>query len=82
MGVKRYHIYVLIAFLIPTLISLYLAWLCGPIWLEVLVFFLAWIVLFIVEFVLMWKVVMWWNNRKRAKASKVSHQHELRPLLL
>lgn len=73
MGLKRYHVYVAIAFLIPTLISLYLASLCGTIWLAIPVFIFAWILSFTALLLILWKLVIWWNRRKRAESSKLSH---------
>jgi len=66
--IKRYHIYVTLAFLIPTLISFYAALLCGPIWLRIIVFILTWVFSFAVLLMLCWKLIIWWNRRKREKS--------------
>lgn len=72
MRVRRYHIYVTVALLIPVLIAFWLTLTVEPIWAKILVFLAGWVISLFIAIEVCWQTVIWWNKRKREKALKVS----------
>ncbi len=69
---RRYHVYVTVALLIPVLIGVWLASLFGPIWLKIIAFLVGWAVSLFIMLEICWQLVIWWNRRQREKTLKVS----------